>query len=181
MTASYHISYASSFCSTVCPIIYLQQVDTSTVPPYGWLPYNQSVWQQQSLASVPPFTGQYSSPNQPPPPSYYQFFGESGAERLPKHQSQNVVQPDVKVAAAKAPKELKVGMKVEAVDRRFPYFVCAATIADAREKNSEVLIQIDAWAKVGVNHLDGSYKSQKVLLHTHMCTYVCKWHTYVSC
>ncbi|CAI8002713.1 Lethal(3)malignant brain tumor-like protein 3 [Geodia barretti] len=37
----------------------------------------------------------------------------------------------------------QVGMKLEATDRRFPYFVCVATIMDRRE--SEVLIHFDGW------------------------------------
>lgn len=59
---------------------------------------------------------------------------------------QNVDVPDVEGAAAETPKEFKVGMKVEAVDRRFPYFVCVATIAATREKNHEVLIHFDGWS-----------------------------------
>ena len=115
----------------------------SPPPPSTWSPRGQ----HQSLASAPPFPGHYGSPNQPPPPSYHQLFGQPRADQLPEHHTQNVVQPDVEVGAAKAPKEFKVGMKIEAVDRRFPYFVCAATIADMREKNHEVLIHFDGWTK----------------------------------
>jgi hypothetical protein len=39
--------------------------------------------------------------------------------------------------------QFKVGTKLEAVDRRFPYYVCVATIADKIGK--EVLIHFDDW------------------------------------
>jgi len=113
-------------------------------PPHApiWLPSSQG--QQQGYPNFPAFPGQYDSPNQPPPPTYQQLFGHSRAEQVPKMLIQNV--PDVEVMPAKAPKEFKVGMKVEAVDRRFPYFVCVATIAATREKNHEVLIHFDGWS-----------------------------------
>ena len=60
-----------------------------------------------------------------------------------------------------APKEFKVGMKVEAVDRQFPYFVCIATIAGTRGKNHEVLIHFDSWS----NYYDYWCGSDAIELH----------------
>lgn len=109
---------------------------------------------QQGYPSAPPFPGQYNSPDQLPPPSYQQLFGHSRAQQLPHV-------PDVHVAAAEAPKEFRVGMKVEAVDRRFPYYVCVATITDAQEKNHEVLIHFDGWS----NSFDYWCESDAIELH----------------
>ena len=126
------------------------------MPPQQWSSPPQGP--QQIYPSVPPFPGQYSSPSQPPPPSYHQLFGQSRAEQLPE---KHIHQPDVEVAAAKAPKEFKVGMKLEAVDRRFPYFVCVATIVDTREKSHEVLIHFDGWS----NAYDYWCESDAIELH----------------
>jgi len=75
------------------------------------------------------------------PPHYDQLFGG-----VPPQNGPQVDQTDVDVAAvAKAPHKFKVGMRLEAVDRRFPYFVCVATIANVREEGEEVLIHFDGW------------------------------------
>lgn len=126
-----------------------------TPPPATWPspPHGQ----QQGYASVPAFPGQYNSPGQPPPPTYHELFGYSRSEQLPK--THDV--PDVEVAAAEVPKEFKVGMKVESVDRRFPYFVCVATVADTRKKNCEVLIHFDGWS----NTYDYWCESDAIDLH----------------
>ena len=110
-------------------------------PPPMWPTSSQG--QQLGYPSVPAFPGQYNSPDQPPPPSYHQLFGHPSAQQLP---GQNVNVPVVGAAAAEVPKEFKVGMKVEAVDRRFPYFVCVATIADKQETGSKVLVHFDGWS-----------------------------------
>lgn len=120
-------------------------------PFYGHQQHPPPMWpappqgQQQGYPSVPPFPGQYNPPGQPPPPppSYHQLFGHPSAQQLPR---QNADVPVVGVEGAEAPREFKVGMKVEAVDRRFPYFVCVATITDKREKGSEVLVHFDGWS-----------------------------------
>ena len=114
--------------------------------------------QQQGYPGAPPFPGQYNSPSQPPLPSYHQLFGQSRAEQLHEKHIQNIDQPDVKVAA---PKEFKVGIKVEAVDRRFPYFVCVATVVDKGEKSHEVLIHFDGWS----NAYDYWCESDAIELH----------------
>lgn len=110
-------------------------------PPPMWPTPPQG--QQQGYPNIHPFPGQYNSPGQPLPPSYHQLFGHPSGQQLPV---QNTDMPDVGAAAAEAPKEFKVGMKIEAVDRRFPYFVCVATITDKREKGDEVLVHFDGWS-----------------------------------
>ena len=140
------------------PPFYGQQ-QTPPRPPSTWSSPPQG--QQQGYPGIPPFPGQYNSPSQPPPPSYHQLFGQPRAEQLPEKHMQNVDQTDVEVAAANSPKEFKVGMKLEAVDRRFPYFVCVATVADTREKGHEVLIHFDGWS----NDYDYWCESDAIELH----------------
>ena len=137
-------SFPGQSYPTTVPFYGQQQIPPQPPPMWSSPPQGQ----QQGYPSIPPFPGQYNSPSQPPPLSYHQLFGRPMAEQLPEKRMPNMDQTDVEVAAVNSPKEFKVGMKLEAVDRRFPYFVCVATVIDTREKGHEVLIHFDGWSNV---------------------------------
>ena len=149
------------------------QGQQSWPPPHGqqqaWSPQQQQPWSPASPQQQPP--QQQQQPRSPPhgqqlplseanqfyptvyqsafppsgehPPSYHQLFG-SGTPQS----GLQVHQPNVEVAAvAHVLQKFKVGMRLEAVDRRFPYFVCVATISNVREEGEEVLIHFDGWTE----------------------------------
>jgi hypothetical protein len=65
------------------------------------------------------------------PPSYQEAMKE--AVSLP--------QPNLQ----KAPAFFQHGMRLEAVDRKFPYFVCAAHVEDTKPNEGKIRIHFDGW------------------------------------
>lgn len=106
---------------------------------HGYWPPQQQQQQQSYVPPVPiPYSGYQEGQGEghyQPPPGYTEVFPDT-AQQQPPIPNKQAVQPSIP--------NFKVGMKLECVDQRFPYFVCVATIMNRRD--DEVMIHFDGWS-----------------------------------